>query len=96
MAIVLMLCLLAMFGGFWLFLGAIWLVFRIGFWILGGVLGFIMAGVGLLVMAVVGLALLPLAGLILLPFALPVLFLAGLVWLLTGPHYRPAPIIIRR
>lgn len=95
MAVFLMLCLLAVFGGVWLILGALWLVLRIGFWFLGGIIGLTMAGVGLLVMAVLGLALLPLAGLLLLPFALPVLFVVGMVWLLLQLT-RPAPVIIRR
>jgi hypothetical protein len=93
MGVLLMLCLLAAFGGVWLILAAVWMVFRVGFWFLGGIMGFIMAGVGMLVLAVLGLALLPVAALLVLPFAVPMLLLGGLVWLLTAP---PRPVVIIR
>jgi hypothetical protein len=95
MAVLLMLGLLAVFGGVWLVFAALWLVFRIGFWFLGSLLGLMMAGVGLFVCSILALVLLPVAGLLMLPFLIPALLLGGLVWLIFGSA-RPAPIIIRR
>jgi len=95
MAVLLMLVLLAAFGGVWLLFAALWLAFRITFWFVGGIIGMAVAGVGLLVMAVLGLVLLPVALLIALHLALPLLLVGGVVWLVVHSS-RPAPIIIRR
>lgn len=95
MAVLLMLVLLAAFGGVWLLFAALWLMFRITFWFVGGIVGMAMAGAGLLVMAVLGLVLLPVALLIALHLALPLLLMGGLVWLIVH-HSRPAPVVIRR
>jgi hypothetical protein len=96
MLTLLMLCLFALFGGLWLFFAMLWGIFRIGFWVLGGLLHLIFGGVALLICAVLALALLPLAGLLMIPFAFPVLLVAGLAWLLLRSPRRPAPVIIRR
>ena len=89
MAVVLMLCLLAAFGGLWLFLALLWGALRIGFWLVGAVLGLIVGGAALLAAVVVALALLPVAGLLMLPLALPLLLLLALVWWLARPSRRP-------
>ena len=96
MAVLLMLCLLAVFGGVWLLFAALWLTFRIAFWFVGGLFGLVATGVTLLVLGVVALVMLPLLGLMLLPFAFPLLMLVGLVWLLTRNTYRPIPVTVRR
>ena len=96
MAVLLMLCLLAVFGGVWLFFAALWLVFRITFWFVGGLFGLVAFGVSLLVLGIVALVMLPLLGLMLLPFAFPLLLLVGLIWLLTRSPPRPIPVTIRR
>ena len=98
MAVLLMLCLLAVFGGVWLLFAALWLVFRIAFWFVGGLFGLMAFGITLLVLGLVALVMLPLLGLMMLPFAFPLLMLAGLIWLLTrNSHgYRPIPVTIRR
>ena len=96
MAVLLMLCLLAVFGGVWLFFAVLWLMFRITFWFVGGLLGLVAAGVSLLVLGVFGLVMLPLLGLMMLPFAFPLLLVVGLVWLLTRSQHRPIPLAIRR
>lgn len=94
MGFLLFFCLLG-FAGLWLFFHLLGWVFKLVFAVLGGVLGlagglFTVAAVGtsLLVAGVVGLVLLPVLGLFLLPLAFPVLFLLGLVWLLSGGHHR--------
>ena len=96
MAVLLALCLLAVFGGVWIFFAALWLMFRITFWFIGGLFGLVAAGVSLLVLGVVGLVMLPLLGLMMLPFAFPLLLLVGLIWLLTRSAQRPIPLAIRR
>ena len=95
MAVLLMLCLLAVFGGVWLFFAALWLVFRITFWFVGGLFGLVAFGVSLLVLGIVALVMLPLLGLMMLPFAFPVLLVVGLIWLLTRSPPRPIPVTIR-
>ena len=94
MGALLILCLFG-FMGLYLFFWTLGLVFKLVFGILGAVFGlfgglFALAAVGtvFMVTGILGLCLLPLAGLFLLPFALPVLFVMGLVWLLTGGHHR--------
>ena len=94
MAVLLMLCLLAVFGGVWLFFAVLWLMFRITFWFVGGLFGLVATGVSLLVLGIVGLVMLPLLGLIMLPFALPLLLVVGLIWLLT--RSAQLPLAIRR
>ena len=98
MAVLLMLCLLAVFGGVWLLFAALWLTFRIAFWFVGGLFGLMAAGVSLLVLGIVAMVMLPVLGLLMLPLAFPLLMLAGLVWLLTrnSHSYRPIPVTIRR
>ena len=98
MAVLLMLCLLAVFGGVWLLFAALWLAFRIIFWFVGGLFGLMAAGVTLLVLGIVAMVMLPLLGLMMLPFAFPLLLVVGLVWLLTrNSHgYRAIPVTIRR
>jgi hypothetical protein len=95
MAVLLMLGLLAVFGGFWLFFAALWLMFRLTFWFVGGLIGLAVGGIGLIVMAVLGLVLLPVLLLMALHLALPLLFVGGLVWLVVHLT-RPAPVIIQR
>lgn len=95
MAVLLMLSLLAIFGGIWLLFAALWLVFRVTFWFMGSLLGLAIGGTGLLVASILGLVLLPVAGLLLLPFVIPALLLGGLVWLIVHSS-RPAPVIVRR
>jgi len=96
MAVLLLLCLLAVFGGVWLFFAVLWLMFRITFWFVGGLLGLVAAGVSLLVLGIVGLVMLPLLGLMMLPFALPLLLIVGLIWLLTRSPQRPLALPARR
>jgi hypothetical protein len=95
MAVLLLLCLLAVFGGFWIFFAALWLMFRITFFVIGGLIGLVAGGVALLVAGVLGLVMLPLLGLMVLPFFLPVLLVAALIWALTRPPQRHVPITIR-
>lgn len=95
MLMLLALCLLAVFGGLWLFFALFFAVFRVGFWMIGGLIHLIVGGVALLVGGILFLALLPLAGLLLPPFALPLLLVMGLFWLVMRPA-RPAPVMIRR
>src|SRR5579872_3994281 len=94
MGALLMLCLFG-FLGLYLFFWVLGLVFKLVFGILGAVFGLFgglfalaAAGTAFLVTGILGLCLLPLAGLLLLPFALPVLFVAGLVWLLMRGQHR--------
>lgn len=95
MAVLLMLGLLAVLGGFWLFFAALWLMFRVTFWFVGGILALTLGGVGLLLAALLGLVLLPVILLMALHLLLPLLFIGGLVWLVLQLT-RPAPVIIRR
>jgi hypothetical protein len=95
MAVLLMLCLLAVFGGVWLLFATLWLVFRIAFWFVGGLFGLVAFGVSLLVLGIVALVMLPLLGLMMLPFAFPLLLMVGLIWLLTRSPQRPIPVMIR-
>ena len=95
MAVLLMLGLLAVFGGMWLFFAALWLVFRISFWFIGGLFGLLATGISLLVLGIVGLVMLPILGLMMLPFALPLLLIGGLIWLLARSPQRPIPLTIR-
>jgi hypothetical protein len=97
MAVLLMLCLLAVFGGVWLFFAALWLMFRLTFWFVGGLFGLLASGIALLVLGMASLVMLPLLGLmLLLPLAFPLLLVGGLVWMLTRNSYRPIPVTIRR
>lgn len=95
MALLLLFCLLAVFGGFWIFFAVLWLMFRITFFVIGGVIGVIVGGVALLVAGLLGLVMLPLLGLVVLPFFFPLLLVAALVWALTRHPQRHVPITIR-
>jgi len=92
MTVLLLLCLLAMFGGVWLLFATLWLVFRITFWFIGGVIGLVVTSVALLVL---GLVMLPVLGLMMLPFFFPLLLVVGVIWLLTRHTPRHVPVTIR-
>ncbi len=96
MGVLLLLGVLAVFGGLWFFFAMLWLMFRITFWFIGGLFGLIAAGVTLLVLSAVGLLMLPILGLMMLPLAFPLLLVVGLIWLLTRSNPpRALPVTIR-
>ncbi|MEO7149491.1 MAG: hypothetical protein ABIY40_06115 [Rhodanobacteraceae bacterium] len=90
--------LLVVFGVFWLFAALIGAVFKLIFGLIGGFFGvfgaifggfFAVLGIGIGALVVV-----PIVLFALLPLALPVLILAGLIWLIVRTA-RPAPAPIR-
>lgn len=71
--------LVVVFGAFWLFAALIGGLFKLTFGIIGALLGGLF---GLFVLSMAALLVLPIVFFALLPLLMPVLFIAGLVWLI--------------
>lgn len=90
--------LVAVIGVFWVLAALVGVVFKLTFGLLGamlGAFGALLGGmVGLLGLGIAALVVLPILALALLPLLLPVLFIAGIVWLIVRAS-RPTPASIR-
>ncbi|MGH8113450.1 MAG: hypothetical protein ACREPS_00135 [Rhodanobacteraceae bacterium] len=71
--------LVIVFGAFWLFAALIGGLFKLTFGIIGALFGGLF---GLFALSIVALLVLPIVFFALLPLLMPVLFIAGLVWLI--------------
>ncbi|MGH8216210.1 MAG: hypothetical protein ACREPZ_11025 [Rhodanobacteraceae bacterium] len=79
--------LLVGFGAFWLFAALIVGVFKLTFGLLGAIFGGLF---GMFAIAIVGLLVLPIVLFALLPVLMPLLFVAGLVWLIVHASRTPS------
>lgn len=84
--------LIAVLGGLWLAGSVLMLMFKLVFGVIGGVFSILGGLFALVVGGAVMLALLPVFAFMLLPLCLPLLLVAGVVWLIVrAARPRPAP-----
>jgi hypothetical protein len=83
--------LIAVIGSLWLAGAVLMLVLKLVFGVIGGVFSIIGGVVALLLGGAVLLAMLPVFAFMLLPLCLPLLLVAGVVWLIVRATRRPVP-----